>query len=212
MRGMVSAVVLAAMLPGGLAAQTAAEACAAVRQVKVGQWSSYRMSGHDQGPSEMRLAIVGTEQAEGKAHYWFELKMTTSEGPMIMQVLTPEFPYEQGTIRAMVMKAGDQPAMKMPAQMMGMMNQQAAGASADAWRKCGEASVVGWETVTVPAGSMRALHLKIKDGGDAWVSPDVPFGMVKYAGAEHEEIVLVGHGADAKSSITEKPMDMPGMR
>jgi hypothetical protein len=65
--------------------------------------------------------------------------------------------------------------------------------------------------VTVPAGSIKALHMKDSEGGEAWMSRDVPFGVVKAHLKEGEDLVLTGRGMDAKSSITEKPVEMPGM-
>jgi len=70
--------------------------------------------------------------------------------------------------------------------------------------------VVGWESVTVPAGTFRALHVKTDDGGEVWASRDVPFGLVRTHGKQGD-LALTGRGADAKSSITEKPLEMPAM-
>jgi len=79
----------------------------------------------------------------------------------------------------------------------------------DIGRRCGHAKVVGWETVQTPGGATRALHLQDADG-EAWLARDVPFGIVKASG-KNGELLLTGKGTDAKSSITEKPLDMPGM-
>ena len=135
-----------------------------------------------------------------------------------------------------VVKRGDQPAMKMPAGMMGMMRggqgqgqpqpsapgQGAPGrggmgrgmgrsAAANWMQQCRSLTVVGQESVTVPAGTFKATHLRnANDSTDVWVSREVPFGMVKSqsAGMTAE---LSAMGKDAKKSITETPKDMPGM-
>src|SRR5713226_5603033 len=114
--------------------------------------------------------------------------------------------------RALVFKVGPQPAMRISGEMAGMMGKQGGqNASAFDWAgKCSGAHVVGWESVTVPAGTFRALHLTTEDGGDVWASRDVPFGLVKTHGKQGD-LALTGRGADAKSSIAEKPMEMPGM-
>ena len=78
-------------------------------------------------------------------------------------------------------------------------------------QQCGSLTVVGQESVTVPAGTFKTTHLRsANDSTDVWVSRDVPFGMVKSqsAGVTAE---LSGMGKDAKKSITETPQDMPGM-
>ena len=55
-----------------------------------------------------------------------------------------------------------------------------------------------------------AEHLRPTDDDsatDVWVSPDVPFGMVKVilGGDDGGEVVLAGHGDDATSSIRDRP-------
>ena len=207
----VLAVLALGTLPIGVAAQDATDHCSAFPQVQTGQWSGYQVTSPQfKGPAAMRFAIFGNEESEGIEHIWYELKMDATEGSMVMQFLVPGYPYDVAQVKTIIMKAGDQPAMKMPEQMLGMMRSRLPKDFAgDAARSCGDAEVVGWEDVTVPAGNFNALHLRTKDG-DAWVSPDVPFGMVKFTGASGN-LVLTGHGADATSSIKEKPMEMPGM-
>jgi len=111
----------------------------------------------------------------------------------------------------MIVKTQGQPAMRMPEQMAAVMGQQTGQNTPvlDIARRCAHAKVVGWETVKTPGGDTRALHLQDGDG-EAWLARDVPFGIVKASG-KNGELVLTGKGTDAKSSITEKPLDMPGM-
>lgn len=198
-------------LPMGVAAQGATEQCSAFPQVQAGQWSGYQVTSPElKGPAAMRFAIFGNEESQAIDHIWYELKMDATEGSVVMQFLVPEYPYDVSQVKTIIMKAGDQPAMKMPEQMLGMMRSRLPKDFAgDAARACGDAEVVGWEDVTVPAGAFNALHLRTREG-DAWVSADVPFGLVKFTGSSGN-LVLTGHGADATSSIKEKPMQMPGM-
>ncbi len=211
-----TALTLAWAAPLPLGAQSAMELCQKLGEnFTVGQWVQYKMTAADipGGEAELRFAIVGTEQAVGKKHFWFELSMNTSMGLYISQFLVPGYPYEEQEIQAVVMKMGDQPAMKLPAQMLNMMQRQGDQNQAMKMAKqCDQAEELGWERVTVPEGSHRALHLRAPDnGGEVWVTDGVPFGMVKWMGTKGEQMVLVGHGADAKSSITETPQEMPGM-
>ena len=103
--------------------------------------------------------------------------------------------------------------MKLPEQMLATVSQRMADNNPALLiaHRCATAQVVGWETVAVPAGSIKALHLKDSEGGEAWMSRDVPFGIVKAHSKDGENLVLTGRGMDAKSSITEKPMELPGM-
>ncbi len=211
-----TAVTLACVAPLPLAAQSVADLCRSLgRDFAVGQWVQYEMTASQipDGRAELRFAIVGTEPAAGGEHYWFELMMNSSQGTYISQFLVPGFPYELGDVQAVVMKMGDQPAMKMPKEMLGMMRQMGNQNQAmEITKKCDDAEEVGWESVTVPAGTLRALHLKVKDGsGELWVTDELPFGMVKWVGTEGEQMALKDHGKDAESSITETPQEMPGM-
>jgi hypothetical protein len=200
-----------------LTAQDFAEACTAIRQVSVGQWSLYRMTAPQAGmqSGETRLAIVGQEDVDGEAHYWYEMSMTSQQGPMIVQFLVPSYPYAIEDVQGIVMKAGNQPAMKMPAQMLSMMQNQAGFDPGKSFgEECERAEVVGQESVTVPAGTFETLHMKASDGGettDVWVAQDIPFGLIKVQGAQGFEMLLLERGADATSSITETPQTMPGI-
>lgn len=205
---------LVAGIAGPAAAQSAAELCTQLSNVTVGQWAEYRMTVPQMGndPVQMRMAVVGTEAVNGKAHHWHELKMAGRQGTMIIQVLVPGYPYEVSDIAGMVMKAGDQPAMRMPDQMIGMMAQRAGAGSnmvRDAMKQCDGATVVGNERVTVPAGAFETVHLRAGEGGtDVWVARDMPFGVIQMRAANGESMVLLGHGTDATSSITETPQEM----
>lgn len=202
--------VISAVHIAPLTAQDVESMCAAVSEVTVGQWAEYQTTA-DGKQYAMRTAIVGTEQIGDTALYWYEFKAQVDGKQMIMQSLVPHFPYDPNGIRALVMKMDDQPAMKMPAEMLRMMgNRMAPNPALERARHCGGATVVGWEEIEVPAGKLRSLHMTV-EGGDVWVSSDVPFGLVRAAG-EHGEMVLIAHGGDATSSITETPQEMPGMR
>ncbi len=187
--------VVAPVVP--LAAQNATALCKSIGRVSVGQWSSYAMTSGKADGAKVRRAIVGQERRGDSTLYWLEI--SGNGGPSgkggILQLLVPGFGVDATAIRGMIVKTEGQPAMKMPDQMVSMMGQNM-GQNND---------------VTVPAGSVRALHLKSVDGGEAWVARDVPFGIVKAHPKDGGEMVLTGHGMDAKSSITEKPQEMPGM-
>ncbi len=206
--------VLAALVaPAALAAQNPADLCKSIGQVTVGQWSSYAVAGTPGHSGKVRFAIVGSERRGDTTLYWFEINGSGPRDEGIMQVLVPGFGLETSGIRGMVVKTGAQPAMKLPDQMLATVSQRMADNNPALLiaRRCATAQVVGWETVAVPAGSIKALHLKDSEGGEAWMSRDIPFGIVKAHSKDGEDLVLTGRGMDAKSSITEKPMELPGM-
>jgi hypothetical protein len=194
-------------------AQDLSKMCDKVRSMEVGQWAEYQMAGTKPEESgRMRLAIIGTKDVAGTKAYWVEMKMNSGAGAVVTQVLTGGYPFKSAQIHEMIVKAGDQPAMKMPAQAVAMAsNRIARTPSLGAVDKCEQAKIVGWESVTVPAGEFRGLHLKPVDANvDVWALDEVPFGLLKSQGSQGKA-VLVGHGKDAKSSIREKPISIPGM-
>ena len=199
--------------PAALSAQDPVDLCKSIGKVTVGQWASYAVAGTPGHSGKVRFAIVGSERRGDTTLYWFEINGSGPRDEGIMQVLVPGFGLETSGIRGMVVKTGAQPAMKLPDQMLATVSQRMAANNPALLiaRRCATAQVVGWETVAVPAGSIKALHLKDSEGGEAWMSRDIPFGIVKAHSKDGEDLVLTGRGMDAKSSITEKPMELPGM-
>jgi hypothetical protein len=183
------------------------------RTPTVGGWSEWQSK-----EGKVKLAAIGTEQKDGKDLYWIEMQGAQG-GPDgkggILQVLVPAFPYEPGNIQGMVMKTEGKPAMKASDQMLGMMRSHMTDSpTAAALRDCASWTKVGDESVTVPAGTFKTVHYKdTKSSNEVWVSKDVAFGLVKgnFPEKGSGEILLVGNGTGAKSSITEKPMDMGDM-
>jgi hypothetical protein len=163
----------------------------------------------------MRMAVVGTEAVQGAPHYWYEIAFNDrskgESGKTIVQILIPGLGFQAANVRGMIMKSGTNPAMRMPAEMVRMMGgEMAQNFGTEFARKCQEMEVVGWEQVTVPAGSFRALHLRhAADQTDAWILPDLYFGLVRAKMKDGSAMELTGRGADAKSSITETPQTMP---
>lgn len=197
-----------------LAAQDATELCKSLAKMTVGQWASYAITG-SQGSGTLRLAAVGQERRGDSSLYWLEISGSSGPGGKsgIMQLLVPGFGGNAATVHSMIVKTEGQPAMKLPDQMVSMMRERMGqnNAALDAARRCASAQVVGWESVSAAGGSIRALHLKNVDGAEAWIASDVPFGIVKAHPKDGGEMILTGRGMDAKSSITEKPQEMPGM-
>ena len=200
-----------------LGAQTAtdlADVCKVVGNAKPGQWASFDATNGGSEAGKVRLAVVGSEQAGDTTLYWFEVSFIGKDPGHsgVVQILNPSLAAGVAAPRGLVVKMGGQPAMKIPGPMATLMGKQAGqNTSAFDWAaRCSGAHVVGWESVTVPAGTFRTLHVATDDGAEVWGSRDVPFGLVKTHGRQGD-MALTARGSDAKSSITEKPLDMPGM-
>ena len=215
-RRTLSVLALVGALSAPLAAQNLNELCRAALRITPGQWSSYRYSGGKASGTTMRLAIVGTAHLSDSTFYWYEMRTVqggkTEQDATIVQMLVAGLGTPKIDIRDLVMKSGTHKAMKYSQMMLHMMaGAISKGVASETGRRCtsDRIQIVGWESVTVPAGTFRALHMKdIESNGDAWFSPAVPFGTVKVVAKDGFVMELTASGHDAKSSITETPEEM----
>ena len=178
----------------------------------VGRWAEYKALYNKKDPYTVRYAVIGAEQRGGKTMDWVELRMKgdNKERNIVYQMLVPGSLMQMGDVEEIVFKAGDKPAMKMNGMMMKMIRGQMEKQNLYS-DICQDVTLVGKEAVTVPAGRFQAQHYhSAKYGSDSWISPGVPFSLVKSVGENHR-MELTSQGSGAKSSITEKPQEMPGM-
>jgi hypothetical protein len=202
-------VLLAATVVPGRAQDTCLEQ---VRFPEVGRWAEYQAVYNKKDPYTVRYAVIGSEKRGGSDMKWVELRMVgeTKDKNMIYQMLVPGSPAEMGNVQEIVFKPGDKQAMKMNGMMMKMIRGQMDKQSFFN-EVCKDVTLVGQESVTVPAGQFQTRHFRsAKYGSDSWVTPGVPFSLVKSVGENHQ-IELSAQGDGAKSTITEKPQEMPGM-
>ena len=209
-----------AAVPAPAHAQDLTALCERARHPAVGAWSQYQWKGGRNDGATLRMSIVGSERRDGAAYLWLEIVMrgfpmgqagrggaatADTAPPIVSKVLVPGVGTSQGSPLASIIKVGKTPAMAMPAAARGM----GGGAPAPGLDACAGARAVGWESVTVPAGTFRALHVVSASGNsNLWFTPDLPFGLVKEQGTEDGEprqLLLVTHGTGARSLITETP-------
>jgi hypothetical protein len=204
-----------AILAGIASFGRAQETC--IEQLKfpaVGSWAEYKAiyEKKEKEPYRVRYAVVGSEKREGKDLKWVELRMTAADKSknLIYQMLVPGSAAEMGNVQEIVFKPGEKPAMRMSGMMLKMIRGQMDKTSILS-ELCKDVTLVGSESVTVPAGRYRTKHFRSeKYSSDSWVSQDVPFALVKSVGEKHD-MALTAVGSGAKSSITEKPQEMPVM-
>lgn len=176
----------------------------------VGDWAEYRISKEGEDDMGLRFAIVGTEQRQGHEMQWFEMTITPEDDdPVIMKLLVPDWPFEAGQLEEIIMKAGDSPAMNMGGPMMSsILNMIGDNPGLSVAEECKKMQEVGEESVTVAAGTLQTRHYRnTESGAQAWVSSEVPFGMVRSTDGEYTS-ELVAHGEDATTAITETPQDL----
>lgn len=181
------------------------------RPPKIGEWAELAWKKEAKpDPEQMRISVVGSEQREGKRMYWFQVVMNKGMNGQrtIVQMLTPwdESSLQGSRAKEMIMKMGDQPAMKLDPGM----SKSAAGKTD--WREfCADSKFLGEESVTVPAGTYKTRHYK-GPKGDTWASMDAPvWHLVKMTSEDGSTMVLTSTGTGAKNEITEKPVDMKAM-
>jgi hypothetical protein len=177
----------------------------------LGRWAEYQAV-YDNSPYTVRWAVVGSEKRGGADLKWLELRMTgqNKDRNLIYQMLVPGSPAEMGNVEEIVFKPGDKPAMKMSGAMMKMIRDQMEQQSF-LMELCRDVTLVGPETVTVPAGKFQTRHFRsTKYKTESWMASGIPFSLVKSVGEKHQ-MELKGQGSGARSSITEKPQEMPAM-
>ncbi len=209
-RSLIGIATLAAVLAGTPTAGQAQGACDLIKEhamtMKVGAWAAWDMS-----EGTMKQAVVGKEQRDGKDHYWLEMAMQGKKKgeDVVMKMLVPGW-MNMTDIKEIIVKPAGEPAMRMPAQMMGMMRQHMKNPAERIQEECANTVEVGKETVTVPAGTFSTTHYRTKDGVEMWWNTDLHFPLVKMV-SEDGQMVLVDHGTGAETAITGPIEDMPGM-
>lgn len=199
-----------------LRGQTLQDFCNGTVPITVGRWASYKFTGGRVDGTTMRMAIISTEKVGDSTYYWYEMQMHSMRGNkpnnMIMQLLMSGIATPHVSVKGLIMKDNDQPAMRAPEMMIGMMSRAfTSGMGQYLEQRCrnGGVTMVGTESVTVPAGTFQALHFKDNDGGEGWVSREMgTFAVVKVIGKDGSVMELIDRGTGAKSAITETPQSM----
>jgi hypothetical protein len=199
---------------GAASAGRAQETCLEqMRFPEVGRWAEYQTLYNKKDPYTIRYAVIGGEKRAGKDLKWLELRMTgkKKDANLVYQMLVPGSVAELRNVEEIIMKAGEKPAMKMDGMMLGMIRGQMEKQSFlnDA---CKDVTLVGPESVTVPAGKFQTQHFRSAQyNSDTWLTSDIPFAMVKSVGKNYE-MMLTSHGDGAKSSVTEVPQSVGDKR
>lgn len=208
-----AAFAMLAAVPSAALAQDLGEICTEIEQPQAGAWAEYETT-TPQGTSTMRMALL-SEGAAPDPGDWFEISAMVNGQDNTVQVLAGEWPYTPEDVEAVVVKVGAQPAMRVSDQMLGQMRGQMATPMGQLASVCTDSELVGSESIDTPAGTFETHHIRPpaptpEAEADVWLSTDVPFGIVRSQGSGGS-MVLIAHGDDATSTITETPGDMPAM-
>jgi hypothetical protein len=164
----------------------------------VGGGAAYDSTTSDGTKTTMEMAVVGHETVNGKDGYWLEMTNEQKMGLMVFKTLV--VPGAPDAPTRTIMQMGSGQPMEMP--MQGRMG-SSAKPNLDV-RNGGQD--LGKESVTVPAGTFSCEHYRSNDGGDVWVSSQVPpFGVVKSSG-NGSTMVLTKVITGAKDKIIGTPV------
>src|SRR3989454_4527165 len=125
---LIAALTLGALAALPLPAQTPtdlADVCKVLGDAKLGQWASFDGTGSS-GVGKLRLAVVGSERWGDSTLYWFEVSFAGKDPGKsgVVQILTASLASGLEGPRALIIKAGPQPAMRISGEMAGMIGKQ----------------------------------------------------------------------------------------
>ncbi|MDP2483692.1 MAG: hypothetical protein Q8W45_10435 [Candidatus Palauibacterales bacterium] len=217
-QGLALAVIL---LAGAFAAPPAlgqglADVCRPLEHPVEGSWARYRLRSGPGDSAEVRMAVVGHERIGDQDYFWQESIMSAAAGETVIQSLVPAAPYDPTAIRRAVVRLPGQDAMELPPAALAMLK-QASGQGPAALDACRHGEGLGWETIDVPAGRVRALRVRYTREGrtaETWLAPGIPFAVTRTivtgdSAAQRLELELVGHGRHAVPTI---PLGQPANR
>jgi hypothetical protein len=179
-----------------------------LKKVEIGSWASYGMT-LGQMTMTAKIALVARDASSVSMETSMEGGMTAMMGgPMTMKlVLDPDPTSAPKPVKQMIMQIGDQDPMLAPDTTQ-----------AQQYTKPDPKTVVGKETIKVPAGSFKTTHYRNKTAQgtmDAWMSESVaPTGLVKLEMAGMQAngqplpamvMELNASGKGAKPVITKPP-------
>jgi len=167
-----------------------------VHSIKVGSWAEYLVF-DVRKKSSLRLRMAIVERTE--AGTWTELTLAAPGlDRLIVKCLVKGDSRNPEAVRRVILKAGN----LQPVEIVGA---NVAEAAPRYEAPLGSPKSLGIETVRVPAGAIRAEHVRISGKGetqDAWISKAIPlFGLVKFRSRDLI-LELTDSGTNAKSHIT----------
>ena len=165
----------------------------------IGSGAQYESSTPGGAKSVIEYTLVGKDTVMGKDGYWLEWNMSSAGmSQMVMKMLI--VPGSTDAPSHMIMQIGKNPPMEMP-----MQGGTGATPKPNLDVRTG-AQDLGKESVTTPAGTFGCEHYRSAQGGDVWVSSQVPpFGMVKSSN-NGSSMVLTKLITGAQDRITGTPV------
>ena len=159
----------------------------------------------------MKLAILNTENRDGKDFYRLEIASHFGEQNAVIQLLSPSWPNTSQGLAEVVTQARGRPPMRIAGPRLASARvQNFSNPVRFAAGRCKQMTDAGTEKITVPAGTFTAHHFRDAEGEyESWIDPTVPFGLVKATSKTGGDIVLTGKGMGAVTALVGTPGEMP---
>ncbi|RKX99339.1 hypothetical protein DRP77_13485 [Candidatus Poribacteria bacterium] len=181
-------------------------------ELKGGEWAEYTVSG-DGMTFDQRVEFIGTDTWEGKECYVIEMEMKGLV-EMVYQVWVDKSTHEQ--VMA-VAKQGDL-VMRIDLSSLPKNAETFAESSTGTPSEYQPGGEIRTETYQTPTGKTVEAVVFAKDNGEAWVSGEVPFGIVKIIADGQTVMELKDFGlSGAQRDITKEEAEnaisipMPGI-
>ena len=191
---------------GGMGIQS--PAMTGIFHSSVGSGADYTWTRDDGTTNNFEMSLVGKESVNGADGFWLEVTMQGTQMGDITSKMLIVPSSTTTTISQMIVQIPGRGAMSMPMNMMGGRGQQPPKDIRN------DATMVGTESVTVPAGTFSCQHWQMNDkSGDAWITDSVaPYGLVKMTSTKDKtSMVLTKTLSNVQDKITGPVTDMSQM-
>jgi hypothetical protein len=186
----------------------------------VGSWCEYTILDEEGSDTIIfKYSLPGKEKYGDDECHWFEFQVKENDELNVIKMLISGDPQEQGNLKRLIIKSGDEPAIEIP---VGMMQASAEESAEEEEKEESEEPEtgrveVGKETIETQAGRIECTHFRVgpeSEHTDLWITDTVPFFSLARLTSKDMTMELRAYGdSGAKSAITEEPqqMPMPGM-
>ena len=190
-----------------------------------GVWTEYQMKDND-SDGTMKISVVGDEEKDGEHFFWWEMKTVDKKSGeySIIKFEGTQNPNDRNTVSTFIMQHNDEQPIKYtfkipppdeneePAKKESEPRTPAANTTENEDK---EIKNLGWETITVPAGTFKCQHFVIYDENDKesdeyWTSDKLPLiPIVKAVNhSDNSTMELVSYGDKAVSEIKGTPKEI----
>lgn len=188
-----------------------------------GAWTEYRMKDND-SDGTMKISVVGDEERNGQHFFWWEIKTVDKKSGdrSIIKFEGSENPNNKDVVSTVIIQQNDEQPIKYTFKVPKSDENKkedkpkpATPAASDTDEDNEAIKNLGWETITVPAGTFKCQHFVIygeddKETDEYWTSDKLPLIPVVKAlnHSDNSTMELVSYGDKAVSEIKGIPKEI----